>query len=1045
MFLFTRARHSRGRTEPGSEQGPQQGDQMSNTDDPQEAGIKASAIAWARTMYDLSGWVWGHTGDKLGSSAESTEATADTAMQKMRARMDPRPVKTVVPPGASAQEEAAIDQLFADLLDHLDTHAGSEDLTQAKQMFVAVVNRVDQAKQDIAQRALDAKKVELSDRLKAIPFSTEVTDTEARAFAKSRSALSRVIAGATDLSKLEPVEPALAKLEKAVTAALAMVGPRQQAQDQITAARSARDAMAKVVDRGYYKAVTDAIAAADKALHAAKTASEITSLRAALKAVMDKEGDARAYAAEYESKSLKVELYLSVHAPDPDRDNRSPAHAAWIALTKSAAQKSAALDFSGARAELAKFETHSAVSGDGANVSGCGSFATAYDSFMANYDDKRLFIKGSKIRGAGAMDADLAAARKKGICDKDWAAAKTLLEDLQDKIDKLHPVAVEWRKIYPLTSSLASSDPLRQAVDAAKSKLNSDGSGDHAAAKAALTGVSGTERKRAATLARLAAVKKRVEGIDTSAFSAAHSHANGLVSGVEGDIPGDLDAANTGLDALEPKLDAIEAWMPLMTDARAARAMQDASDAYGFLDDAIAEAGKNDYAKARTKAAAALTNYQLLARYQPLRAQVTGVRDCQTSGTPPHVMVDAALTEAHDLATVQKDLAKAITRLQQVLADPALAELAHEIGLWQQQYPRAKKQHDKITTGMEPAAAKKTLTDAMAAVEDKANTDHDYPGAMELLETHRQALVAGRAYVANRKRAKSLKKALDRAVATFSGVPDVEQKLYGHTDDSKLRAAMKAADDLAIAGKVADAAKAYAALLTSWQGFAKETAKLHEAADAVGSNAGHSIDRHGADVTDAELLARLTTGVAPDGKTSTTRASSKFDTFEAWLQAREEGAAMLEQKSHPGSSDTIKVSDTSVPADVNAVVAMKAEIDHQGPIDKAYVGVKPAPGVDPVKGKIGKGDTYETYEALDGITRSQTLWLFEIDFSGLTIPPVGHVSPPDFRHKGDPKAYIDIYTNEHGAAPASIPGKWVMMQLFPLVDKWNQELQDYET
>jgi len=1018
---------------------------MSNTDDPESSGKMASAMAWARTMYDLSGWVWDHTGGRLTSGTGDSDTPKPSAMQQMRARMDPRPVKTVVPPGASPQETSAIDQLFTDLLDHIDANLDSEDLAQAKQMFVAVVNRAELAKTDIAQRALDARKVALSDRLKAVPHSSDVTAAEARAFAKSRSTLARSISAATELSALDPVEAALAKLEKAVAAALTMVPLRQGAATQIEAAKGARDAMAKIVDRGYFQAVIKAIAAAETALGAAKKAEDITALRASLKTVMDKEGDARTYAAEYEAKSLKVQLYLSVYAPDPDRDSRSPAHEAWMALAKSAAAKAAALDFTAARAELAKFETHSSVSGDGANVTGCGTFATAYDSFMANYDDKRLFIKASKIRGANAMDTDLSDARKKGICDKDWTAAKALLEALQDKIDKLHPVAVKWREIYPLTNALGSSDPLSQAIDAAKSALNNDGSGDHAAAKAALTGLGATELKRAATLRRLAAIKTRAEGVDAGTFSAARSYINGLISGVASDIPGDLDAANASMDPLETDLTVIEGWMPLMADARVAKALHDASDAYKFLDDVATEVGKDDYAKAKTRTEAALVNYGLLARYEPLRMQVDLVKGSLTSGTPPHDLVDAALTEAHTLATVQKDLTKAISRLQQVLADPALAELLHEVGLWLQRYPPVKTRHDKITTAMEPAAAKKTMTDAMAALEDKANTDHDYLQAMTLLDAHAQNLTAARDYVASRKRCKSLKKALDRAVATFATVPDVKQKLYGHTDDSKLLAAMKSADDLAVAGKGTEAAAAYDALLKTWKGFAKETAKLHEAADGVGSNAGHSIDRHGADVTDEQLLARLTTGVAPDDKTSTTRASSKFDTFEAWLQAREEGAAMLEQKSHPGSTDKIKVSDTSVPADVNAVVAMKAEIDHQGPIDKAYVGVKPAPGVDISRGKIGRGDTYETYEALDGITRSQTLWLFEIDFSSLTIPPVGHVAPPPFRHKGDPKAYIDIYTAEHSSAPASIPGKWVMMQLFPLVDKWNQELQDYET
>jgi hypothetical protein len=63
---------------------------------------------------------------------------------------------------------------------------------------------------------------------------------------------------------------------------------------------------------------------------------------------------------------------------------------------------------------------------------------------------------------------------------------------------------------------------------------------------------------------------------------------------------------------------------------------------------------------------------------------------------------------------------------------------------------------------------------------------------------------------------------------------------------------------------------------------AQVAANAHEAADA-----GHSLARHGPNVTDAELTTRLTTGVAPDGVLSPAPGlSSRFRNHRRWLTTR---------------------------------------------------------------------------------------------------------------------------------------------------------------
>ncbi len=70
---------------------------------------------------------------------------------------------------------------------------------------------------------------------------------------------------------------------------------------------------------------------------------------------------------------------------------------------------------------------------------------------------------------------------------------------------------------------------------------------------------------------------------------------------------------------------------------------------------------------------------------------------------------------------------------------------------------------------------------------------------------------------------------------------------------------------------------------------AKEDAEALEAKDG-----GHSLGRHGPDVSDDKLKDRITTGVAPDGKFSPTDVSTKFASYEVFLETRTKAAATLD-------------------------------------------------------------------------------------------------------------------------------------------------------
>ncbi len=138
---------------------------------------------------------------------------------------------------------------------------------------------------------------------------------------------------------------------------------------------------------------------------------------------------------------------------------------------------------------------------------------------------------------------------------------------------------------------------------------------------------------------------------------------------------------------------------------------------------------------------------------------------------------------------------------------------------------------------------------------------------------------------------------------------------------------------------------------------AKQSALTLEKADS-----GHSIKRHGPEISDADLKARLKTGIAPDGKFSPTKASTKFNSYEDWLQTRN---AALEQIQKKNGVDFSKP-----PVNVK-----KYEIitEYDRAIDDGFVGKSSSKlKVSDLKNPNKKGNVYSKYEAVDGITRTKT-------------------------------------------------------------------------
>ena len=143
-----------------------------------------------------------------------------------------------------------------------------------------------------------------------------------------------------------------------------------------------------------------------------------------------------------------------------------------------------------------------------------------------------------------------------------------------------------------------------------------------------------------------------------------------------------------------------------------------------------------------------------------------------------------------------------------------------------------------------------------------------------------------------------------------------------------------------------------------FESLAKERAIMLERLDG-----GHSIDRHGPEVSNALLMRRIETGIAPDEKFSPTPASTRFKSYQDWEETR---AKALETISRRNSVDLSKPPGPDDPKRYTEVV------DHGKAIDDGFVGDKSSAVkvVDVGSKKVAK--VYPEHQFVEGITRTTT-------------------------------------------------------------------------
>ena len=126
---------------------------------------------------------------------------------------------------------------------------------------------------------------------------------------------------------------------------------------------------------------------------------------------------------------------------------------------------------------------------------------------------------------------------------------------------------------------------------------------------------------------------------------------------------------------------------------------------------------------------------------------------------------------------------------------------------------------------------------------------------------------------------------------------------------------------------------------------------------------GHSIDRHGPQLTPAHHLRRVSTGMAADQVFSPTHTSTQFHSYNDWLASRQKALAYVELRygvqMHRAPSAQL--------GQQNKYIVI---LEHTRAIDAGVVGVGPS---HTVQAGHKRGKAYAQTQPIDGVTRTKTV------------------------------------------------------------------------
>ena len=509
----------------------------------------------------------------------------------------------------------------------------------------------------------------------------------------------------------------------------------------------------------------------------------------------------------------------------------------------------------------------------------------------------------------------------------------------------------------------------------------------------------------------------------------------------------DFDKASTYVAKLND-LFKLEKMVDLRAELAQINAAHPGAAAYDYQKDFADEMAKPEYAKALVALKAAMPVIRKLATYLDTKAEAEALK-LAIPADPPELRatLDTALNDA-DIKARAKDPDGAANDLRTVMSGSDYLDIALALADYAKLASAVAKRQPKVKKLLGLAVAEKAIDDSLDAAKALADPGGKFGEAYLALLEHEKLLTLAQAFGAARRQVDGVMNGLLRAAKTNLTLLDPAP-----ATQEALQKKIVVAEKLAGTAKFKEAETAFDEILKDCETLSTKAAKFYEAADGAGSNAGHSLDRHGPDVTDPELITRLKTGTPPNAKTadekSHTGASSRFESPQDWLAGREL-AADAALKLPPGKRVDIEATSIAPPFD-DAPESAAFTVEHGKAIDKAFIGKKKHVKYDEATQDFLPDKTYETFEEMSGLTRAYVNFIWEpevisdvpkLDEDKNVIMTGGIAELEDVKPRSN-EEYVEAFTLKTGAAPTSIPGRWVMMQQYPVADGWDDELKIY--
>ena len=449
-----------------------------------------------------------------------------------------------------------------------------------------------------------------------------------------------------------------------------------------------------------------------------------------------------------------------------------------------------------------------------------------------------------------------------------------------------------------------------------------------------------------------------------------------------------------------------------------------------FLNGITKDCDATDYAAARGKIAGVHAQYDKFDRYCAELSILTtfGTAFAKAGNTTTAQAIEKAKKEAEGLIDPSLDVTAARKRIQYEMAKDDISALLVDYQIYVPVRKRIVTLHDQVLRFMEVKGPKDKVALEYGKCTKLAEVDMEYFAATEELLQLEILLKEVKTYATSHIQAKSLIASVKSVVKNDTKLkPTILTDTQATALDKRFSDADADADAEKL--KLSTAEASYKSISSDLRSTAKKCSTVLENIDKkVNPRAGHSIDRHGPEIDSEDLIKRLTTGIAPDGIRSATNTSSAFENAEDWLATRERALEMAMD-----GTDGLKQpvgSPAGLPMNTKQFEYGRV-IDHGRPIDKAFIGMKPAMKATS-DGGIGSDGCYETFRETDGITKTWTLFLFEF-------------LPPDSNGEvKDKKDYIKRYKAANSDAdPTTLQWSWIVMQHFPYCEGWDPDTKTY--